>query len=310
MRIIFAGTPNFAIPSLEILNNHHQVVAVLTQPDKPRGRGLKLKPTPVKTAATKLGLSVLDFESLASSDIPPKLSALSPDLLVVVAYGKIIPKWLIDLPALDSINLHASLLPKYRGAAPIQRVLIEGEKVTGLTVISLDQGLDTGDILAQVKVEIEETDNAASLSEKLAKVGAKLLLRATNDLACGKVTRVKQNNQLATLAKKIEPQERLINWHQSAFRVNNLIRGLSPKPGAYSFFNGKQIKILKAKAIKNRNPSLPGTVEILGGRVFVSCQNSQLELLEVQPESKKLMSAFNFCRGYIKNKEIKPKFVS
>ena len=285
------GTPLFAVPSLKALYEKFEVVGVVAQPDRPAGRGQKLTPPPVKVAASELGIPVYQPEKI--KEFIPKVKELNPDCIVVVAYGKILPRELIYLPPYGSINLHASLLPKYRGAAPIQRALMAGEKETGNTVMLINEKMDAGDILSQESLIVEEEDNFYTLSEKLAKRGARLLVETLEKWFERKISPIPQDDDQATYAPPIQKEEFRICWKAPAESVKDRVRGLYPN--AYTTFRGKRIKILKAKVLDMQGE--PG--EILSrGRFIVGCGKGAVEILElISPKGKK-MSGEEFMRGY------------
>lgn len=285
------GTPVFAVPSLEALAKEFKNIVVISQPDKPAGRGQKIKPTPVKEKALDLGLEV--FQPEKKKDLENLVESLSPDIIVVVAYGKILTKRILDVPKFGTLNLHASLLPKYRGPAPIQRVLIAGEKITGNTVMLVNEEMDAGDILAQEVEPIHEEDNFYTLSERLARKGSNLLVRTLKDWIEGKITPKAQNHREATYAPYILKEEYRICWKASALSVEGRVRGLFPN--AYTFIKGKRVKILKVKALKGEG--VPG--EVIDPQNFiVACGDGAVKVEElVSPKGKKV-SAKEFLKGY------------
>ncbi|HIP42735.1 MAG TPA: methionyl-tRNA formyltransferase [Aquifex aeolicus] len=290
-RILFMGTPQFAVPSLEELIKHFEVIGIVSQPDKPAGRGKKLTPPPTKVLAQKYGISVYQPEK--KSELIPLVKDLNPECIVVVAYGKILPKEVLEVPPYGVINLHASLLPKYRGAAPIQRVLMAGEKETGNTVMLVNEEMDAGDILSQEVIKIEEEDNFYSLSEKLAKSGAKLLVKTLKEWFGGKIKPTSQNHKEATYAPPIQREELRICWNASAESVSGRIRGLYPN--AYTFFRGNRIKILRAKVVDVEG--YPGEIQDTK-KFIVACGEKSLEILELISPKGKRMTGEEFMRGY------------
>ena len=253
MKILFMGTPDFALASLkELCESGLDVVGVVTQPDKPKGRGYTLTPPPVKVYALERGLPVYQPATLRGDDFAALLSEIDPEMIVVAAYGKILPENVINYPKFGCINVHGSLLPKYRGAAPMQRAIIDGEDETGITIMYMDVGLDTGDMLKKRAVKIEQDDNFEDIHDKLAECGAKLLLEVIDEIACGKNARIKQDDNLATYAKKIEKSDCLIDFTKSAQQVHNLIRGLSPIPLSFTHTpDGKLLKIVKSRLVSS-----------------------------------------------------------
>ena len=291
MRILFMGTPSFAVPSLEELAKKFEIVGVVCQPDRPAGRGKKLTPPPVKVAAQNLGLRVFQPERIRS--FIETLGDLKPDLIVVVAYGKILPREIIYSPPYRTLNLHASLLPKYRGASPIHRALMAGEKETGNTVMLVTEKMDAGDILTQEKVPIEEEDNLLTLSEKLAKRGAKLLSETVSLWVEGKIKPVPQDEKSATYAPPVQKEELRICWKADAESIRDRVRGLYPN--AFTFFRGQRIKVLKASLTDGEGQ--PGEV-LDGENLTVACGRGALRIEElISPKGKK-MSGEDFCRGY------------
>jgi methionyl-tRNA formyltransferase len=298
MRAVFLGTPEFAVPSLEALASEHQVIAVLTQPDRPKGRGSQLAASPVKTAAVNLSIPVYQPERVRRPESVELLKSFQAELMVVVGYGQIIPQSIIDLPREGILNVHASLLPKYRGAAPIQWAIANGETETGVTIMQIDAGLDTGDMLLKSSVAIGPQETAPELSARLAPLGAQLLLQTIRQIANGTVKREKQNDAEATLAPILKKEDGLIDWSQSASASYNRLRGFTPWPGAYTSFRGQQLSVVRAKpAVESAVAA--GTLHAEKRRLLAGCGgNTVLELLEVQPAGKKRMSAEAFLNGY------------
>jgi methionyl-tRNA formyltransferase len=298
MRIIFFGTPEFAIPSLNILlENKYEIVGVVTVPDKEKGRGLKLESSPVKRFALEHGLKVLQPEKLRDESFQGQLKELKPELGVVVAY-RILPVEVYTIPEFGTFNLHASLLPKYRGAAPIQWALINGEKITGVTTFFLQEKVDTGNIILQREVEIDDEDNFQTLHDKLAEVGAQLVLETVRRIESRDINLIPQNESEATLAPKITKEICRINWNQSAEKIHNLVRGLSPSPAAFTILGNKLIKIYKTKILDEKSDKSPGEIMIEDERILVNTKDKLIEILELQPESRKKMNAKEFLLGY------------
>ncbi len=299
MKLVFCGTPRFAVPTLEKLaGSGFEVRLVVTQPDKPRGRGLELALSPVKIRALELGLPVIQPDKIKSNDeFRAQLAALEPAAIVVVGYGRIIPQWMIDLPPLGNINLHASLLPKYRGAAPIQWALALGETVTGVTTMRIDAGLDTGDILLQKEIPIAPAETAETLAPQLAAIGADLTVETLRGLGAGTIHPHPQDHSRATLAPILKREDGLIDFQRSASEIINRLRGFQPWPGAFTAFRGKQLRVWAAKPAAA--PLGPRELKAEGDHLLVGCgENTALELLEVQPEGKKHMAARDFVHGY------------
>ncbi|MGA2667905.1 MAG: methionyl-tRNA formyltransferase [Ignavibacteria bacterium] len=305
MNIIFMGTPEFAVPSLNIiLSSHHQVSAVVTAPDKPQGRGLKPAESAVKRTALSHDLNILQPDDLHDKSFSDKIQELSPDLIVIVAF-RILPREVFTIPKFGSINLHASLLPKYRGAAPINWALINGEKETGVTTFFLKERVDTGNIIMAEKCSISDDDDAGTLHDKLALLGANTLMSTLNllEMTNGNVPVYEQSEALYTRAPKIFKEFCKINWDNSARTLYNFIRGLSPYPTAFTHHNGKILKIFRTLcSSKDMGSTLihlaPGTVEIRDGKMHVICNDGFIEILEIQLEGKKRMSVSEFIRGY------------
>ena len=297
MRIIFFGTPDFAIPSLRILHeSDHSVVAVVTAPDKQRGRGRNLSVTPIKQFALDNNIKVLTPEKLKSEDFENELRELKPDLFVIVAF-RILPESIFTLPPKGSFNLHGSLLPKYRGAAPIQWAIINGDKSTGFTTFFLEKKVDTGNIILNEKIIIEDSDNLGTLHDKMSITGAALVLKTVKLIDGGNVQLTSQNNNDATPAPKINKETCRINWDKSALEIHNLIRGLSPYPGAYFIHNEKSFKIFSSEISDNTNLK-PNEVLQTKNDIFIGTTTFALKILEIQPEGRKRMSTDNFLRGY------------
>ncbi len=297
--LVFCGTPRFAVPTLEKLVASGFVVSlVITQPDRPRGRGLELAPSPVKVRALELGLPITQPERIKNNpEFQSHITSLNPDAIIVVGYGRMIPQWMLDLPRYGNINLHASLLPKYRGAAPIQWAIACGESVTGVTTMRIDSGLDTGDILLQKEVQIALEDTAETLSPRLATVGAALVVETLRSLQAGKVQPHPQDKAKATFAPILKKEDGRIDFHRTAQEIYNRLRGFQPWPGAFTAFRGKNLQVWAAKPVPNRIE--PGELAVHDGRLFVGSGGSTaLELIELQPEGKKRMAAKDFVHGY------------
>ena len=301
MRIVFMGTPDFALFSLKALvEAGEKVVGVVTQPDKPRGRGYVLTPPPVKVYATEQNIPVYQPQALKNGAFDETLAELNPELIVVVAYGKILPKSVLDFPRYGCINVHGSLLPALRGAAPMQRAIMEGHPVTGVTTMYMADGIDTGDMLLKTEVTIEEDDNFESIHDKLGMAGAKTLIDTVNALKAGTLTAIPQDDALSTYAAKIEKSDCLIDFTADAHTVHNRIRGLSPIPLSVTHTpDGRLLKVIESRLCHiDTRGALPGTVLSLdGGRITVACGEGCISLLTVLPEGKKRMSAADFING-------------
>lgn len=298
MKIIFMGTPDFSIPVLKsIYESKHDVLAVVTAPDKERGRGQKVSFTPVKQFGIENKIPVYQPEKLkGNSEFIEQMRSLQPDLFVVVAF-RILPKEVFDIPKYGSFNLHASLLPKYRGAAPIQWALIKGETETGLTTFKLAEKVDTGNLYLQEKVEIKNEDNFGTLHDKLSEIGAKIVLDTINLIESGKFELKQQDDSLATPAPKITKEICEIDWKKSAEEIHNLVRGLSPHPTAFFIYNNKVIKIYKTEIVTGTNLK-PFEFSQSKTELTVGCGKNALRILEIQQEGKKRMSIADFLRGF------------
>jgi len=296
--LAFCGTPRFAVPTLEALvRADFSVCLVVTQPDRPRGRGLALAASPVKQSALALDLPITQPDSIKNNDeFRAQITSLQPDAIIVVGYGRIIPQWMIDLPRFGNINLHASLLPKYRGAAPIQWAIARGETVTGVTTMQIDAGLDTGDILLQKEIPINPTNTAETLAPTLAAIGADLVVETLHGLHAGTIRPRPQDHAKASLAPILKKEDGRIDFRQSAQEVLNRLRGFQPWPGAFTTFRGKNLHVWDA-AVSQHSLS-PGELLVDDDHLFVGCGGSALALLEVQPEGKKHMAVRDFIHGY------------
>ncbi len=295
MRLVYLGTPSFAVPSLErVVEAGHDVVAVFTQPDRPKGRGQKDAMSPVKESALRLGLSVHQPERVRRPEVVEQLRAMAPDAMVVVGYGQIIPQSILDIPPQGIINVHASLLPKYRGAAPIQWAIARGEKTTGVTTMKIDAGLDTGAMLLKWETSIGEDETAIELGARLAPAGADLLLRTLAELSS--IVPEPQDNALATLAPILKREDGHIDWTASSQEILNRARGFQPWPGAYGFLKGQRFHVWRG-AIAEKQLA-PGALSVEGKRLFAGCGSGAIELLEIQLEGKKRMVASAFLNGF------------
>jgi methionyl-tRNA formyltransferase len=299
LNLVFCGTPRFAVPTLEKLAAAgHRIHLVVTQPDRPKGRGLELVASPVKEFARKLSLPITQPERIKTNDeFRAQLTSIKPEAIIVVGYGRIIPQWMLDLPPLGNINLHASLLPKYRGAAPIQWAIANGETVTGNTTMRIDAGLDTGDILLQNELEINLEDTAETLSPKLAAIGADLMVETLSGLQAGTIQPRKQDDSKSSLAPILKKEDGQIDFSRSARENFNRLRGFQPWPGAYTKFRGKNLQILKAQPATKSLPLAELHAE--SDHLFVGCaHNTSLEIHELQLEGKKRTAARDFLQGY------------
>ncbi|MCI2048379.1 MAG: methionyl-tRNA formyltransferase [Lachnospiraceae bacterium] len=300
MRIIFMGTPAFAVPVLDALReNGQEICLAVTQPDRESGRGREVQASPVKTYAQKWGIPVFQPERVKRPEAVEKLREAGADLIVVAAFGQLLSQEILDLPRLGCINVHASLLPKYRGAAPIQWAVIDGVKETGVTIMQMDAGLDTGDILAQERVPLESGETGGSLYEKLSSVGGKLLVQVLPEIEAGTVHRVRQDEAAATKVSMLRKEMGEIDWSRDAASIERQIRGMQPWPGAYTLMNGRRLKVYAAEAGPDAaEEHTPGTVLEAGPDALkVSTGKGVLGLLEVQAEGKKRMPVREFLRG-------------
>lgn len=310
MRIVFMGTPDFSVPVLECLaESEHEVVLAVSQPDKPKGRGKELLQTPVKKKAQEYHIPVLQPEKVKAWQVVEELRKIQPDCIVVVAFGQILSKEILDLPKYGCVNIHASLLPEYRGAAPIQWAVIDGLKETGITIQQMDIGVDTGDVLDKLTVPIASDETGGSLFEKLSKLGGPLLLETLKKIEEGTVLPVKQDDSKATYAKMLDRSMGNIDFSKSAEEIERLIRGLNPWPSAYTFYQGKMLKIWRAQVIEENalwientssteNTSQMGEiVKIDKEAIYIQTGKGILKLLEVQLEGKKRMDTAAFLRG-------------
>jgi methionyl-tRNA formyltransferase len=321
MHLVFCGTPRFAVPTLErLVEAGHSVPLVVTQPDRPRGRGMDVAISPVKDAATRLGIAVLQPDTIKNNaDFRGQLAAIVPDAIIdavidaiiVVGYGRIIPQWMIDLPRLGNLNLHASLLPKYRGAAPIQWAIANGESVTGVTTMRIDAGLDTGDILMQREIPIAAEDTSETLGPKLASIGAELMVETLRGLETGQVRPTPQDHAQATLAPILKKEDGRMDFSRTATDLFNRLRGFQPWPGAFTMFKGKTLQVHRAQPWLDAVKLTPGEVAVEGTRLLVGCgdgyskgrgkdkdTDTALELIEIQLEGKRRMTALEFINGY------------
>ena len=318
MKIVFCGTPSFAVSTLKaVLRAGHEVALVVTQPDRPSGRGMTLIAPPVKETAIAAGLPVIQPEKIKkNAEFREQLERVAPDVILVVAYGRIIPKWMLDLPRFGNLNLHASLLPKYRGAAPVQWAIANGEPETGATTMRLDEGLDTGEILMQRKMALAPDQTSADVFPRLAEMGAALMVETLDGLAAGSITPVKQNDALATHAPILTREDGRMDFSQPAMTIYNRWRGFQPWPGAWTLLNGKKLTAHRLMPMdagshptdedssvgtpgQAGGPDEPAAVRVQEGRLFVRCgEATWLELVEVQLEGKKRMAAGDFLRGH------------
>ena len=301
MRVLFMGTAGFAVPTLKaLLGSRHGLIGVVTQPDRPAGRKRELRASPVKQVALEAGVPIHQPETVRSEDFTELVQQMSPDAIVVAAFGQIIPKAVLDIPKFGNVNVHASLLPKHRGAAPVHHALFNGEARTGVTTMLMDPGLDTGPILLQREVEIYPEDNEGTLESRLAEIGADLLLETLESLEEGSVTPKAQDESEATRAPSVKKQDCEIHWEADARTIVNRVRGCTPRPGAYTFWQGSPLRIWSCREVEYAGASCrPGEVaDITSEGVVVAAGRGTVLLTEVQPENRKRMQAGDFVRGY------------
>lgn len=304
MKIIFMGTPEFAVPILERISQEYEVVCVVSQPDKAKGRGKKIQPTPIKELALKIGINnILQPDKINSPEIIEKLKSFNADLFVVVAYGQILTKEILQIPKYCCINVHASLLPKYRGAAPIQWSIINGDLTTGVTIMNMDEGMDTGDILLTKEVSIDNQETYGTLYEKLSYLGANTLIQTIPLIKQNKIVPKKQEDSIATYAPRIFKDMGKINWNNSSKQIINLIRGLNPTPSAFSSYNNEIIKIHSAEEINGYSGENGQIVDIIKNKgIVIKTSDSAILITHLQAKGGKKMSASDYLRGHTLNK--------
>jgi methionyl-tRNA formyltransferase len=299
MRIIFMGTSPFAVPSLIRLSESpdYEILAVVTQPDRPHGRGGRMSASPVKIAAQTLGLDVVQPEKVRTKDFVERVREMAPDALIVAAFGQLIPQRLLDIPKFGGINVHGSLLPRWRGAAPMQYSLMAGDAETGVTTMQMDAGLDTGDILLKAALPLTDVDNLGTIEVKLSEIGADLLMKTLEALKSGDCPPIPQDPTLVTVAPSLPPDVGELDWTKSARDLHNLVRGVTPKPGAYCFWQGKRLKVTRTAA--TGEPSIEaGVVQTVDAQgITVGTGEGALRLIDVQPESRSVMPAAAWARG-------------
>lgn len=298
-KILFMGTPDFAVPCLEaLIKGGYEVVGAVTQPDKPKGRGHKMLPTPVKECALRHGIEVFQPATLKDGVFPEELNRLSPDIIAVVAYGKILPKYILDFPKLGCINVHASLLPRYRGAAPIQRVIINGEKTTGVTTMYMAEGLDTGDMILKSETDIGDTETAGELHDRLSVMGAELLAETIARIEAGNAPREKQRDELSCYAPMMTKETGHIDWTKNAEEILNLIRGTNPWPMSYAEYLGEMMKIISAKAGDMKDGAAGEILSADKSGIVVACGGGQTVIIEeLQMKGGKRMTAASYLNG-------------
>jgi methionyl-tRNA formyltransferase len=300
MRVVFMGTPDFSVPVLKrLIEDGYEIVGVVTQPDRPKGRKKELTPPPVKVEALKHGLKIIQPEKLKRPEDLQQVLELQPDLVVTAAFGQILPKPLLDTPKYGCINVHASLLPEYRGGAPIHQAIIDGKKETGITIMYMVEKLDAGDILTQAKVDILEEDHVGTLHNKLSVIGAELLSHTIPSIIAGKITPIKQDNEKVTFAPNISREKEKINWNDGGEAIYNQIRGLHPWPVAYTLLNDQPLKLWWAEKVVKRNDGQPGTIVSIEGDGFIVSTGNEthIKITDLQPSGKKRLTAEQFLRG-------------
>jgi len=302
LRVIFAGTPDFAASALSaLIESDHEIIAVYTQPDRPAGRGRKLRSSPVKELALKNDIPVFQPENLKETETQDVLRTFNADVMVVAAYGLILPQVVLDIPRLGCLNIHASLLPRWRGAAPIQRAIAAGDKESGITIMQMNAGLDTGDILQLFACPITAEDSGGDLHDRLAKIGADAIVKILNDLDSNKLKPTVQDDSLATYAHKLDKKEALINWQQPATEIERLIRAFNPWPVAFTCINEKTLRIWQAQALAENSNLEAGTIIACDKKgIDISCGEGTLRLLKLQPSGSKAMDVASFMNGHAK----------
>ncbi|MDP4268347.1 MAG: methionyl-tRNA formyltransferase [Bacteroidota bacterium] len=300
MNIVFMGTPDFAVPCLEtLIKNNCNVRGVITQPDKPIGRSGKLTYPPIKEFALKFNLKVYQPEKVKNSEFIETLKKINPDLIVVVAFGQILPLEILNIPKLGCINVHASLLPKYRGAAPIQWSIINGEKITGVSTMFMDKGMDTGDIILTKEIEIGDSETSEELFEKLSKLGAEALIETIQQIQSGNAKGIKQDNNIATYAPMLNKEDGNINWELYAIEIKNFIRGMYPWPGSYTFYKGNRMKIFDVEIIDKNTDAQPGTIiDVDKNSIYVQTGNGIIKINQIQFDGSKRMCVKDYFLGH------------
>ena len=297
-RVIFMGTPEFSVPCLAALTEACEVIGVVTQPDRPKGRGQKLRPSPVKTWALEHGLTVYQPEKVKTEEFTTRLESLQPELMIVVAFGQILSQRILDIPTYGCINVHASLLPRYRGAAPMQWCLIHGEKKTGVTTMFMDAGLDTGDMLLKRELDISDRMNLEELHDALMEQGAALLMETLEQLSAGTLPREKQQDELSNYAPMLTKDTGKIDWTKSAWEIHNLVRGLDSWPGAYTFLNGGKYKLWRTQPKEENASATAGEILQADEKILVATGKGMLRILELQAPGGKRMRAEDYLRGH------------
>lgn len=303
-RVVFMGTPDFAVPSLKAIHDAgHTIAGVYTKPDSPAGRGRGLTAPPIKEAALELGLPVYQPQSLRRPEVLEELASLAPEVIVVAAYAQLLPQSVLSLPRFGCKNIHASLLPKYRGGAPIHWAIVNGEAETGITIMQMARGLDTGDMILQENIPIQINQTCGDIFDELAQLGEKLILKVLSLDDLGESLRRVQNDADSSYARNITKEDGRLDFNKSALTIHNRIRGFNPWPGAFTTVSGRYLRILQSRLSEEPFKLTPGLVETRAGKVYVGCSDASLEIQAVQPSGKQVMSAADFLRGY-NNKEL------
>lgn len=299
MKIIFAGTPEFALPTLEeLFKSGHEISLVITQRDRPKGRGKKLQYTPVKEKALQLGLEVYQPDNINSDESIEKLKMINPDFLIVVAFGQILKKKVLDIPKIDALNVHASLLPKYRGAAPINWAILNGEEETGVTIMKIDEGLDTGDIISSVSTPIDDADDAITVHDRLSRLGGELIVSTLVDIVNNRAKYTPQKNEISTYAPMLYKDNGRIDWNKPSKDIFNQVRGLKPWPSAFTYYEDKQIKIHKIKLTDEISNGEPGKiVDVSNSSVFINSADKIIVVEELQFPNKRPMKVSEYLAG-------------
>ncbi|MDZ7798347.1 MAG: methionyl-tRNA formyltransferase [Patescibacteria group bacterium] len=297
-KVVFFGTPEFAVPSLKsLIRNNYQVIACVTRPDKPRGRHLKFRFSPVKKLAQKHNLKILQPTKINSPDFLKELKEIKPALFVVVAFGKILPKKIIDLPMFGTLNLHASLLPRYRGASPIHYALLNGDKKTGVTIMKMDEHMDTGPVVSQLEIDIQKKDNLSTLHDKLAQEGAQLLVNTLPDYFSYNINLKKQDESQATYTKVLKKEDGRINWSKSAKKIESKVRAFNPWPGAFTYYQNNLIKIKEGQTTGQASSKKPGYLFYKKNKILVTTDTNLFEIKKIQLAGKKALTASEFING-------------
>ncbi len=299
VKVVFMGTPEFAVPCLREVCLHHEVIAVITQPDKPKGRGHKMQHPPVKEFAVSQGITVLQPERIRNAEFVSELRNIHADVFIVVAYGQILSKEILDMPRFGCVNVHGSLLPELRGAAPIQWAVVNGDKKTGVTIMHMDIGIDTGDMILKSEMEISDDDTGGSVHDKMSELGAKTLLEALVQIESGVAVREKQDDSKSTHAPLLKKDTGFINWNEPSDKIIKLIKGLNPWPTAYTLYNGEQIKIWNAiKSSGFANKECGEIVDFVSSGFVVKTQDGAIIVTEIQVQGSKRMSTPDYLRGH------------